>query len=146
MPAESQDCKVTNSYLFAGFANSKHTQTHIMEFTHKVQKYALIHCAAGEILAHMDELQTCSDSNSYFHVLQIEKAALFIQFVEDIYIIPGTETIQDSAIKDMWNNIQCPKFTYSVAGMAPMWNPILIKLKEYQNKINGKFLNVTAPF
>jgi len=92
-----------------------------MEFTHKVQKYALIHCAAGEILAHLDAISHCSEKDIEFHALHIEKAALFIQFVEDIYIIPGTETIQDSAIKDMWNNIQCPKFTYSVAGMAPMW-------------------------
>ena len=117
-----------------------------MEFTHKVQKYALIHCAAGEILAHLDALTDCSEKEIELHVLHIEKAALFIQFVQDIYIIPGTETIQDSAIKDMWDYIQYPKFTYSIADMAPMWKPILIKLKEYQNKINGKFLNVTAPF
>jgi hypothetical protein len=116
-----------------------------MEFTHKVQKYALIHCAAGEILAHMDELQTCSDSNSYFHVLHIEKAALFIQFVEDIYIIPGIETIKDSEIRDMWELIQNPKSQYGPES-APIWQPIISKMREYQNKINGKFLNVTAPF
>jgi hypothetical protein len=117
-----------------------------MEFTHKVQKYALIHCAAGEILAHMDELQTCSDSNSYFHVLQIEKAALFIQFVEDIYIIPGTDTIEDARIKELWDYVQNPEYNYGTESHVPMWQPIISKMREYQKKINGKFLNVTAPF
>jgi hypothetical protein len=119
-----------------------------MEHTHKVQKYALIHSAASEILAHMQELQTCSDSNSYFHVLQIEKAAMFIQFVEDIYIIEGTESITDEQIKDMWEIIQSPDYQYHYGPEenAPIWRPIIIKMQEYQSKINGKFLNVTAPF
>jgi hypothetical protein len=117
-----------------------------MEHTHKVQKYAMIHCAAYEILAHMQELQTCSDSNSYFHVLQIEKAALFIQFVEDIYIIPGTESITDEEIKFMWEVVQKPSYEYHPVSDVSMWKPIVSKMQEYQKKINGKFFNVTAPF
>ena len=71
---------------------------------------------------------------------------MFIQFVEDIYIIQGTETIQDSAIKDLWDYVQLPpKFTYSNAEKTPMWSTITAKLKEYQNKINGKFLTI-SPF
>jgi len=117
-----------------------------MQFTHKVQKYALIHCAAGEILAHLDALTDCSEKDIEFHVLHVEKAAMFIQFVEDIYIIPGTETIEDAAIKDMWDFVQIPtKFTWSTAQRTPMWNTITAKLKEYQNKINGKFLTI-SPF
>jgi hypothetical protein len=117
-----------------------------MEFTHKVQKYALIHCAAGEILAHLDALSDCSEKEIEFHALHIEKAAMFIQFVEDIYIIPGTEPIQDSEIKDLWCYVQLPpKFTYSTAEKTPMWNTITAKLKEYQKKINGKFLSI-SPF
>jgi hypothetical protein len=117
-----------------------------MEHTHKVQKYALIHSAAGEILAHMQELQTCSDANSYFHVLQIEKAAIFIQFVEDIYIITGTEKFSDEQVKDLWDYIQDPHFTFESTEKMPIWDRISAKMQEYQKKINGKFLNVTAPF
>lgn len=118
-----------------------------MEFTHKVQKYALIHCAAGEILAHMDELQTCSDSNSYFHVLQIEKAALFIQFVEDIYIIPGSEIYNDYTIKSMWEHVLDPKSVYVYMDLSSIhMQSLKAKLDTYRQTINGKFLNVTAPF
>jgi hypothetical protein len=119
-----------------------------MEHTHKVQKYALIHSAAGEILAHMQELQTCSDSNSYFHVLHIEKATMFIQFVEDIYILPETADLQDFQIKSMWEVIQDPDYHYHYGpeSNAKVWKPIISKMQEYQKKINGKFLNVTAPF
>ena len=117
-----------------------------MERTHQVQKYALIHSAAGEILAHMDAISHCSEKDIEFHALHIEKAAMFIQFVEDIYIIPATETIQDSAIKDMWEFAQLPtKFNWSTAEKAPMWNTITSKMKEYQKKINGKFLSI-SPF
>ena len=117
-----------------------------MEFTHKVQKYALIHCAAGEILAHMDALSHCSEKEVEFHALHIEKAAMFIQFVEDIYIIPGTDSIQDTQIKEMWDFIQLPtKYNWSNAEKTPMWSTITAKLKEYQNKINGKFLTI-SPF
>jgi len=117
-----------------------------MQFTHQVQKYALIHCAAGEILAHLDALTDCSEKEIEFHALHIEKAAMFIQFVEDIYIIPATETIQDSAIKEMWEFAQLPtKFNWSTAEKTPMWATITAKLKEYQKKINGKFLTI-SPF
>jgi len=117
-----------------------------MEFTHKFQKYALIHCAAGEILAHMDAISHCSENEIEFHALHIEKAAMFIQFVEDIYIIPGTETIEDAEIKDMWDFVQLPtKYRWSTAERTPMWNTITAKLKEYQKKINGKFLTI-SPF
>jgi hypothetical protein len=117
-----------------------------MEHTHKVQKYALIHSAAGEILAHLDALTDCSEKEIELHVLHIEKAAMFIQFVEDIYIIPGTETIEDAAIKDMWDFIQLPtKFSWSTAEKTPMWVTITAKLKEHQKKINGKFLSI-SPF
>jgi hypothetical protein len=116
-----------------------------MEHTHQVQKYALIHSAAGEILAHMEELQTCSDSNSYFHVLQIEKAALFIQFVEDIYVIPGTEYITDSAIKALWNIAQDPESNYAGSNNMQPYIDVNKKVNEHQKKINGKFLSI-SPF
>jgi hypothetical protein len=117
-----------------------------MEHTHKVQKYALIHSAAGEILAHMDAISHCTEKDIEFHVLHIEKAAMFIQFVEDIYIIPCTDSIEDTAIKDMWDFIQLPtKFSWSTAEKTPMWVTITAKLKEHQKKINGKFLSI-SPF
>jgi hypothetical protein len=117
-----------------------------MEHTHKVQKYALIHSAAGEILAHMDELQTCSDSNSYFHVLQIEKAALFIQFVEDIYIIPGSEVYNDYTIKSMWMHVLDPKSVYVFMDLSSIhMQSLKAKLDIYQQKINGKFMTI-SPF
>jgi hypothetical protein len=116
-----------------------------MEFTHKVQKYAMIHFAAGEILAHMDELQTCSDSNSYFHVLQIEKAALFIQFVEDVCIIPGSQYFTDAMIYGLWRKANDEVFDKDI-NMTVKNLPISNVVERYQNKINGKFLNVTAPF
>jgi hypothetical protein len=117
-----------------------------MERTHQVQKYALIHSAAGEILAHMDAISHCSEKDIEFHALHIEKAAMFIQFVEDIYIIPGTESIEGSAIKEFWEFAQMPaKFNWSTAEKAPMWNTITSKMKEYQKKINGKFLSI-SPF
>jgi hypothetical protein len=117
-----------------------------MEHTHKVQKYARIHCAAGEILAHMDAISHCSENDIEFHALHIEKAAMFIQFVEDIYIIPGTESIEGSAIEEFWEFAQLPaKFNWSTAEKAPMWNTITSKMKEYQKKINGKFLSI-SPF
>ncbi len=116
------------------------------QFTHKFQKYALIHSAAGEILAHLDALSRCLENEIEFHALHIEKAAMFIQFVEDIYIIPGTETIEDAAIKDMWDFVQMPtKYSWSTAEKTPMWNTITAKMKEYQKKINGKFLTI-SPF
>lgn len=78
-------------------------------------------------------------------MLHIEKAAMFIQFVEDIYIIPGTETIVDAQFKDIWDAIQWPNYMYVAASDAAMWKPIITKLKEYQKKINGKFLTI-SPF
>jgi hypothetical protein len=117
-----------------------------MEHTHKLQKYALIHRAAGEILAHMDAISHCSEKDIEFHALHIEKAAMFIQFVEDIYIIPGTDSIEDTAIKEMWEFAQLPtKFNWSTAEKTPMWVTITAKLKEHQKKINGKFLSI-SPF
>jgi hypothetical protein len=117
-----------------------------MERTHQVQKYALIHSAAGEILAHMDAISHCSEKDIEFHALHIEKAAMFIQFVEDIYIIPGTDSIEDTAIKEIWEFAQLPaKFNWSTAEKTPMWNTITSKMKEYQKKINGKFLSI-SPF
>jgi hypothetical protein len=117
-----------------------------MEHTHQVQKYALIHSAAGEILAHMDVISHCSEKDIEFHALHIEKAAMFIQFVEDIYIIPGTDSIEDTAIKEMWEFAQLPtKFNWSTAEKTPMWVTITAKLKEHQKKINGKFLSI-SPF
>jgi hypothetical protein len=118
------------------------------QFTHKVQKYALIHCAAEEIKAHLDELKVCSNKDVELHILQIEKAAMFIQFVEDIYIISMSEEIQDWQIKDMWHIIQDPECTYYYGpeDNAILWKPVIAKMKEYQKKINGKFFNVTSPF
>jgi hypothetical protein len=116
-----------------------------MEFTHKVQKYALIHSAAGEILAHMEAISHCSEKDIEFHALHIEKSAMFIQFVEDIYIEPGTDTMQDSVIKHLWDYIQWPQFEYSAIEKTPMWNNIRVKLKIYQKKMNGKFLSI-SPF
>jgi hypothetical protein len=116
-----------------------------MEHTHKVQKYALIHSAAGEILAHMDAISHCTEHDLEFHTLHIEKAAMFIQFVEDIYIIPGTDTMQDSVIKHLWDYIQWPHLDYSAIEKTPMWVTITAKLKEHQKKINGKFISI-SPF
>ena len=116
-----------------------------MEHTHQVQKYALIHSAAGEILAHMDAISHCSENDIEFHALHIEKAALLIQFVEDIYIIPETKSITDEQIKDIWDYIQYPKYDYATTDMGEIWKPILMKMKEYQNKINGKFMDI-SPF
>ena len=116
------------------------------QFTHQVQKYALIHRAAEEIKVHVDELKVCSNKDVEFHMLHIEKAAMFIEFVEDIYIIPGTESIEDSATEEMWEFAQLPaKFNWSCAENTPMWNTITAKLKEYQKKINGKFMSI-SPF
>jgi hypothetical protein len=117
-----------------------------MEHTHQVQKYALIHSTAGEILAHMDAISHCRENDIEFHALHIEKAAMFIQFVEDIYIIPDTETITHMAIKDMWEFIQLPiKFEWSTAERTKMWATITVKMKEHQKKINGKFISI-SPF
>jgi hypothetical protein len=116
-----------------------------MEHTHKVQKYALIHSAAGEILAHMQELQKCSDSNSYFHVLQIEHAAMFIQFVEDVYITPDSETITHDDIKRLWDFSQNPASVYESPEVSFLWVRVEILVHKYQKRINGKFLSI-SPF
>jgi len=115
-------------------------------FGHKVDKYALIHSSASEILQHMKELNHCSDSNSYFHVLQMEKAAIFIQFVEDIYIIPGSEIFTSESIKSLWNILQDPKSSYGTPTNMPPYANVYEKVNEYQKRINGKFLTTTAPF
>ena len=114
-------------------------------FGHKVDKYALIHSAASEILQHMEELNHCSDSNSYFHVLQMEKAAIFIQFVEDVCIIPGSEEFTGSMISGMWRKANEEIFdadlNMSIKNLA-----ITNVIERYQKRINGKFLTTTAPF
>jgi hypothetical protein len=114
-------------------------------YGHKVDKYALIHSAASEILQHMEELNHCSDSNSYFHVLQIEKAAIFIQFVEDVCIIAGSEEFTGSMISGMWRKANDEIFdadlNMSIKNLA-----ITNVVERYQKRINGKFLTTTAPF
>ncbi len=114
-------------------------------FGHKVDKYALIHSAASEILQHMEELNHCSDSNSYFHVLQMEKAAIFIQFVEDVCIIAGSEEFTGSMISGMWRKANDEIFdadlNMSIKNLA-----ITNVVERYQKRINGKFLTTTAPF
>jgi hypothetical protein len=114
-------------------------------FGHKVDKYALIHSAASEILQHMEELNHCSDSNSYFHVLQMEKAAMFIQFVEDVCIIAGSEEFTGSMISGMWRKANDEIFdtdlNMSIKNLA-----ITNVVERYQKRINGKFLTKTAPF
>ena len=79
-------------------------------------------------------------------MLHIEKAALYIEFLEDIYIIQGTESIEDDEIKFMWELVQKPSHQFHPVSEVSMWKPIASKMQEYQKKINGKFLNVTAPF
>jgi hypothetical protein len=114
-------------------------------YGHKVDKYALIHSAASEILQHMEELNHCSDSNSYFHVLQMEKAAIFIQFVEDVCIIAGSEEFTGSMISGMWRKANDEIFdadlNMSIKNLA-----ITNVVERYQKRINGKFLTTTAPF
>jgi len=114
-------------------------------FGHKVDKYALIHSAASEILQHMEELNHCSDSNSYFHVLQMEKAAIFIQFVEDVCIIAGSEEFTGSMISGMWRKANDQIFdadlNMSIKNLA-----VTNVVERYQKRINGKFLTTTAPF
>jgi len=114
-------------------------------YGHKVDKYALIHSAASEILQHMEELNHCSDSNSYFHVLQMEKAAILIQFVEDVCIIAGSEEFTGSMISAMWRKANEEIFdadlNMSIKNLA-----ITNVVERYQKRINGKFLTTTAPF
>jgi hypothetical protein len=114
-------------------------------YGHKVDKYALIHSAASEILQHMKELNHCSDSNSYFHVLQMEKAAIFIQFVEDVCIIAGSEDFSGSMISGMWRKANEEIFdtdlNMSIKNLA-----ITNVVERYQKRINGKFAKTTAPF
>jgi hypothetical protein len=114
-------------------------------YGHKVDKYALIYSAASEILKHMEELMRWSDSNSYFHVLQMEKAAMFIQFVEDVCIIAGSEEFTGSMISGMWRKANEEIFdadlNMSIKNLA-----ITNVIERYQKRINGKFLTKTAPF
>jgi hypothetical protein len=115
-------------------------------YGHKVDKYALIHSAASEILKHMEELNHCSDSNNYFHVLQIEKSAMFIQFVEDVYITPDSETITHEDIKRLWDFAQNPANVYECPEVSFLWVRVERLVHKYQKRINGKFLTTTAPF
>ena len=114
-------------------------------YGHKVDKYALIYSAALEIIQHMDELNYCSDSNSPLHVMHIYKAATFIQFVEDVCIIPGSEEFTGSMISGMWRKANDEIFdedlNMSVKNLA-----VTNVIKRYQIQINGKFLTTTAPF
>ena len=114
-------------------------------YGHKVDKYALIQSAASEILHHMWELNRWSDPNSYFHVLQMEKAAIFIQFVEDVCIISGSEEFTGSMISGMWRKANDEIFdtdlNMSIKNLA-----ITNVVERYQKRINGKFLTKTAPF
>ena len=114
-------------------------------YGHKVDKYALIHSAASEILQHMEELNHCSDTNSYFHVLQMEKAAIFIQFVEDVCIIAGSEEFTGSMISGMWRKANEEIFDADV-NMSIKNLAITNVVERYQKRINGKFLTTTAPF
>lgn len=116
------------------------------QFTHKVQKYALIHSAASEIIYHMEELYDCAEKYKEFHALQIEKAALFIQFVEDIYILPYSHDITDEHVKRMWQFVQQTHEKYVCMELSETWVGLWKTIDKYQEKINGKFLNVTAPF
>jgi hypothetical protein len=115
-------------------------------YGHKVDEYGLIHSAASEILHHMEELKRWSDPNSYFHVLQMEKAAIFIQFVEDIYIIPDSETITHGDINLLWDFAQNPANVYECPEVSFLWVRVERLVHKYQKKINGKFLTTTAPF
>jgi hypothetical protein len=115
-------------------------------FGHKVDKYALIHSAASEILHHMEELDYCAESNRHFHILQIEKSAMFIQFVEDVYITPDSETITHEDIKRLWDFAQNPANVYECPEVSFLWVRVETLMHKYQKRINGKFLNTTAPF
>ena len=115
-------------------------------FGHKVDKYAMIHSAASEILHHMEELDYCAESNRHFHVLQMEKAAIFIQFVEDVYITPGSETITQEDIKRLWDFAQNPANVYECPEVSFLWVRVETLVHKYQKRINGKFLTTTAPF
>jgi hypothetical protein len=117
------------------------------QFTHNVHKYVLIHCAAEEIKVHVDELKVCSNKDVEFHMLHIEKAAMFIQFVEDLCIIQNIPPYDDYTIKSIWEHVNDPKSVYEFMDLSSYeMQAMKHKIDSYQQKINGKFLNVTSPF
>jgi hypothetical protein len=115
-------------------------------YGHKVDKYALIYSSASQILQHMDELKDCPEKQFEFHVLQIEHAAMFIQFVEDVYVTPDSETITHEDIKRLWDFAQSPANVYECPEVSFLWVRVERLVHKYQKRINGKFLTTTAPF
>jgi hypothetical protein len=114
-------------------------------YGHKVDKYALIHSAASEIQAHLGTFYVRPKDEWDFHMLQIEKSAMFIQFVEDVCIIAGSEEFTGSMISGMWRKANDQIFdtdlNMSIKNLA-----VTNVVERYQKRINGKFLTTTAPF
>jgi hypothetical protein len=115
-------------------------------FGHKVDKYALIHSSASQILHHIGDLKESPEKQIEFHALQIEKAAMFIQFVEDVYITPDSETITHEDVKRLWGFAQNPANVYECPEVSFLWVRVERLVHKYQKRINGKFLTTTAPF
>jgi hypothetical protein len=115
-------------------------------YGHKVDKYALIHSAASEIQAHLETFYVRPKDEWDFHMLQIEKSAMFIQFVEDVYITPDSEKITHGDIKRLWDFAQNPANVYECPEFSFLWVSVERLVHKYQKRINGKFLTTTAPF
>ena len=134
-------------------------------YGHKVEKYALIYCAADEINDHAQRATECVPRFVAFHLLHIEKAATFIKFVETICVIPGGESLLRDDIHELWEavnkgyhvweqaqkiHIQKPDdVVYRINGGVEWDRPakqIIEVVDKYKRDISGKFESVTAPF
>ena len=134
-------------------------------FGHKIDKYALIYCAADEINDHAQRATECVPRFVAFHLMHIKKAATFIKFVETICVIPGGESLLRDDIHALWEAVnkaydiitdsqwifitKHDKEIHTVNTCDESGRPakqIIEVVDKYKRDISGKFESVTAPF
>lgn len=115
------------------------------KFSHRVEKYALIVTAAQEIITHLRHYDGVESWKS-FHLAHIERAATFINFIEDLCIIAGSEVLTESHINSLWNIANHPEAIYRCTEPTAFNLAVSNVVERYQREIKGKFNQLTAPF
>lgn len=72
-------------------------------YGHKVDKYALIYCAADEISTYLRDINDRPTKYMDFYMKHIDKSATFIRFMESIFIISGTEILKRLDMERLWD-------------------------------------------
>ena len=130
-------------------------------YGHKVDKYALIYCAADEISTHLRDIQDRPAKYMEYYMAQIDKAATFIRFVESVCIINGTEVLTREHIEKLWdaaiNGKSVRRLGYHIlideVSIGDLFNyesepnQIVAVVNKFQKQCaEKKFASITAPF